>query len=121
MLILRAKQGSAELTEILDKNKISYDDIKTYDLTSNLNGEINNVDTNFITFASASGVNAFFENGFSISPKTKIISIGEITANALKQHNISDYRVSKTSNIDGIIQEILTEAENEQIQTIESQ
>lgn len=120
-LILRAKQGSLELTKILDENKISYDDIKTYDLTSNLSGEINNIDTDFITFASASGVNAFFENGFSISSKTKIVCIGEITANALKQHNISDYRVSKTSNIDGIIQEILTEAENEQIQTTESE
>lgn len=120
VLILRAKQGSLELTKILDENKISYDDIKTYDLTSNLSGEINNIDTDFITFASASGVNAFFENGFSISPKTKIVCIGEITANALKQHNISDYRASKTSNIDGIIQEILSEAENEQIQTAES-
>lgn len=120
VLILRAKQGSAELNEILDKNNIRYDDIKTYNLTSNPNGEINNVDTNFITFASASGVNAFFENGFSISPKTEIICIGEITANALKQHNISDYRISKTSSIDGIIQEILSEAENEQIQTAES-
>lgn len=121
VLILRAKQGSLELTKILDENKISYDDIKTYDLTSNLSGEINNIDTDFITFASASGVNAFFENGFSISSKTKIVCIGEITANALKQHNISDYRVSKISNIDGIIQEILTEAENEQIQTTESE
>lgn len=122
VLILRAKQGSLELTTILDENNISYDDIKTYDLTSNLNEETNsNIDTDFVTFASASGVNAFFENGFSISSKTKIICIGEITANALKQHNISDYRVSKTSNIEGIIQEILSEAENEQIQTAESE
>lgn len=119
VLILRAKQGSAELTKILHENKINYDDIKTYNLTSNFNKN-SNIDTDFITFASASGVNAFFENGFSISPETTIICIGEITANALKQHNISDYRVSKTSSIDGIIQEILSEAENEQIQTTES-
>lgn len=120
VLILRAKQGSAELTKILDENKISYNDIKTYDLVSNPNNVSDIVDTDFITFASASGVNVFFENGFDISPKTKIICIGEITANALKKHNISDFRISKISNADGILQEIISEAENEKIQTTES-
>lgn len=118
LLILRAEQGSAELSEILDINNIGYDDIKTYNVLSHGKSFDNNeIDTDFITFASSSGVRAFFENGFRISPKTKIICIGEITANALIRHNINDFQISKTSNVDGIIDAILREVQNEQIQT----
>lgn len=110
VLILRAKQGSAELSEILDKNNVSYDDIKTYDILGSMKISNNNeIDTDFITFASASGVNAFYENGFKISSKTKIVCIGEITAKALKKHSIDNFKISKISNIDGITDTILWE------------
>lgn len=110
VLILRAEQGSAELSEILDKNNVVYDDIKTYDVLSNIKTSDNNeVDTDFITFASSSGVNAFFENGYKISEKTKIITIGEITADALRKHGINDFRISRTCNIDGITESLLQE------------
>lgn len=110
VLVLRAKQGSVELSEILDKNNVSYDDVKTYDVLSNTKIlDTNEINTDFITFASSSGVNAFFENGYKISPKTKIISIGEITANTLCKYGINDFQISKTSNIDGITDLILQE------------
>ncbi|MCH5297460.1 MAG: uroporphyrinogen-III C-methyltransferase [Ruminococcus sp.] len=110
VLILRAEQGSAELSEILTDNNINYDDIKTYDVLSNTEITDNTqINTDFITFASSSGVNAFFENGYKISPKTKIICIGEITANVLRKHNINDFQISKTSNVDGITDTILRE------------
>ncbi len=116
VLVLRAEQGSAELTEILDKSNISYNDIKTYDVLSNAKiTDSNLINTDFITFASSSGVNAFFENGFRISSRTKIVCIGEITANALRKHNIDEFQISRTSNIDGIIDIILQEVRNEQV------
>lgn len=122
ILILRAKQGSPELTKILDNAKISYNDIKIYDVTAdsktNENTEIN---TDFITFASSSGVKAFFDNGYKISSKTKIICIGNATANTLKRYGISDYLISKTQNVKGITDTILQEVQNEQIQTTESE
>lgn len=121
VLILRAEQGSAELSEILNKNNISYDDIKTYDVLSSEELKDNKeIETDFITFASSSGVRAFFNNGFKLSSKTKIVCIGEITANALKKYNINDFQISKTSNIDGITDVILREVKNEQIQASES-
>lgn len=110
VLILRAEQGSPELTKILDESNITYDDIKTYDVQCNTKVLENNViDTDFITFASSSGVNAFFENGYKLSSKTRVISIGEITANALRKRGINDFRISKTSNTKGIIDSILQE------------
>lgn len=110
VLVLRAEQGSAELSEIFDKNNIVYDDIKTYDVLCNKKSSDNNViDTDFITFASSSGVNAFFENGYKIDTKTKIISIGEITAKALHKQGIDNFLISKTSNVEGITDAILQE------------
>ncbi len=120
VLILRAEKGSTELTEILDSNNISYDDIKIYDVFSNVNDSNNKeIHTDLITFASSSGVNAFFENGFKISSETKIICIGENTANTLKAHSIDHFIISATSNIDGIIETVLGEIHNEKVQTSE--
>lgn len=120
VLILRAEKGSTELTEILDKNNISYDEIKIYDVVGNAKEfDDKAVNTDFITFASSSGVSVFFESGFTVSPVTKIICIGEITANALRKHNINTFSIAGTSNIDGIINTVLGEVQNEKIQTTE--
>lgn len=109
VLILRAKQASSQLTEILLKNHIKFNEIKTYDVEGN-NKSNCKVTTDFLTFASASGVEEFFSNGCSISEKTKVICIGEITAKALKQHGVSEYSVCETHNVQGIIDAILMEA-----------
>ena len=120
VLVLRAEKGSIELSDILNKNNIDFDDIKTYDVLSGSDTHDSiEINTDFLTFASSSGVNAFFENGYKIGEKTKIVCIGEITANALEKHGVNDFRISKTSNIDGITETILTEVQNEKIQTAE--
>lgn len=108
VLILRAKNGSPLLTQILDENHIQYNDIKTYDVQLDYKSQADKViDTDFIAFASASGVDAFYEGGFSISPKTKIVCIGEITAKALIRHGVSDFNISRTKNVSGITDTIL--------------
>lgn len=113
ILIMRAERGSADLTKILDKNSIIYDDIKTYDVISDCEKiNITEVKTDFLTFASASGVKSFFDKGFRISDKTKIICIGEITAQELIEHNVHKFIVSKIQNINGMIDSILHEVQN---------
>lgn len=110
VLILRAEQGSPRLSEILDKSNVVYDDIKTYDVQSGMKTyNCKEITTDYITFASSSGVNAFFENGYKIPSETKIISIGDITADTLRKYGIKDFRISKTCNIDGITDSILRE------------
>ena len=119
-LVLRAEKGSAELSDILNKNNIDFDDIKTYDVLSGSDSRSSiEIKTDFLTFASSSGVNAFFENGYKIGKNTKIVCIGDITANALVKHGVNNFRISRTSNIDGITETILTEVQNAKIQTTE--
>lgn len=116
ILILRAERGSPELTKILSDAEMDFEDIKTYDVISDGNNDNDKtVKTDFITFASSSGVNAFFDNGYKISPETRIVCIGDITADALKKYGVSDYVISKTSNVDGITETILQEVQNEKI------
>ena len=111
VLILRAEKGSPVLTEILDKSGISYDDIRIYDVeptqSGNSDGEVS---ADFIAFASSSGVKAFFENGGRISSKTKIVCIGRITADTLKEYGISDCLISEVSSAQGIA-DVIMEAE----------
>lgn len=110
VLILRAKQGSGELTKILDENNIKYDDIKTYDVTGGFAKNTQSTDTDFITFASASGVKDFFDCGRTIdTAKTKVASIGELTAAELVRHGVNDLCISKTSSISGIADIIVRE------------
>ena len=110
LLILRAENGSKELTEILDNGGIKYSDIKTYDIQLQGDSQSCMVDTDFITFASSSGVKSFFEKGYSISAKTKIVCIGEITARALLQRNIKEFNIAKTKDVHGVVNAILKTA-----------
>ena len=122
LLILRAEKGSSDLTDVLDKSGIIYDDIKIYDVKMNNKKEYDEkINSNFITFASSSGVNAFFENGFSLSDSTEIICIGEVTSQALIKKGIDKFYISDIQNVQGIIDTILREVKNEQIQTYESE
>ena len=109
LLILRASQASPLLTKILSDNHINYKEIKTYDVEGDHKSSCN-VKTDFLTFASASGVEEFFASGCSISEKTKVICIGEITACVLRKHGVSEYSVCETQNVQGIIDSILMEA-----------
>ena len=118
LLILRAEQGSDELTDVLRASNINFDDIKIYDLSGNPNfSKGYEIDTDFITFASPSGVKFFFDNNYKISSKTKIICIGEVTAEELKKQGINDFYTSEVSTSEGIAEVILREVEHAKIQT----
>ena len=122
LLILRAEKGSSDLTDVLDKSGILYDDIKIYDIKINDRIKYDkDINSDFITFASSSGVNAFFENGFSLSESTEIICIGEVTSQVLIKKGIDKFYISDIQNVQGIIDTILREVKNEQIQTYESE
>jgi len=109
VLILRAENGSPELTRILADNNIDFDDVKTYDIQLEKKQDNSVVDTDFITFASASGVNTFFDGGAIISDRTSVVCIGEITAEALESHGVNSFRIAKTKDTDGILKTIIKE------------
>lgn len=113
VLILRAENGSKELTEILSRNNIIYDDVKTYDIQSESRSQGGIITSDYITFASSSGVNAFFESGYTVAESTKIVCIGEITAKALHQYNIADCKIAKTKDVVGILNTIISDVKKE--------
>ena len=112
VLILRAEKGSAVLTKILDEHNILYDDIKTYDVVrTDGSNTSTHVDTDFLTFASSSGVDSFFESGYTFSEKTKVVCIGEITAEALKKHGVTEFSTADIQTSAGMTDTILQEAD----------
>ena len=92
ILIPRAVRGSEELPRILGENGVSYDDVALYDVKGlGLQGEalenqLQGLD--YLTFASASGVEAFLENlpmeKRAVLKRITLVSIGDATAAAMK-------------------------------------
>jgi uroporphyrinogen-III synthase len=60
------------------------------------------VETDFLTFASASGVASFFEQGYTISERTKIVCIGAVTAEALQQRGVQQFALAETQTVEGM-------------------
>lgn len=116
-LVLRAKNGSEELTTIFDKAGIKYSDVKIYDTKAKKKRIA--CDTDYITFASASGVTAFFENGGTLS-QAKPVCIGGITAEELKKYSDIKPLIAKKHTAEGIIS-LIQEDVNETIQKIKTE
>jgi len=121
VLILRSAQGSEALTKPFDKEGIYYDDIKIYTAEfCRRYSESTFIDSDYMVFASAGGVRGFFENGYGISPKTKVVCIGAVTAKAAEQYNIFRCLIPCESTAEAMAQLILEDCKNEKIQTIEN-
>lgn len=109
LLILRAENGSHELTEELDRAGVRYEDRKIYrteavqlqagmtERKADGNGKVITEENaarerenhfrqraDYLVFASAMGARAYFENG-GIVDEAKIVCIGELTAEALRE------------------------------------
>ncbi len=118
VLIPRALKGSGDLTDILDARSVPFTEIKIYTIeidaekykrvTSGL------VDYDYITFASASGVEGFYENLGeeirTILKKTRIVCIGDVTVKKLKDYGIRDYITAGEYSVAGLVESILSDA-----------
>jgi uroporphyrinogen III methyltransferase/synthase len=103
VLLLRAEKSTPVLTETLAQHQIAYDDIRTYDVVQQMPSSENSiVETDFLTFASASGVASFFEQGYTISERTKIVCIGAVTAEALQQRGVQQFALAETQTVEGM-------------------
>jgi uroporphyrinogen III methyltransferase/synthase len=111
LLVLRAENGSEELTAEFRKAMVDFDDIKIYDTVSA--GKPTACDTYYITFASSSGVAAFFENGGELN-NSKAVCIGEITARAFEKYSDVKPLIAKKHTSKGIIS-VITEDRNEKV------
>ncbi len=115
VLIPRAVRGSAELPGILGEAGIVYDDVALYDVKSlGLQGEaleerLRGLD--YLTFASASGVEAFLENlpveKRRVLDGIRLVSIGDATAAAMKAAGYPADLEAKEFSAAGIVDCIL--------------
>lgn len=125
LLILRAENGSPQLTEELERAGVQYEDRKIYrtEVVSNSmdsagQGESANeaefmtkrwdADSqsevgDYLVFASAMGVRTYFENGGTVGG-AKIVCIGELTAEAIKGYTPI---IAHTHTTEGIAEAIL--------------
>lgn len=107
VLILRAEKGSEILTDVLDKKKIRYNDIRTYDTEYTMKNT--HIDTDYIIFGSASGAEGFFKYNNTISEKTKIVCIGNVTSKLVPDDINNPVLIAETFDSKGIINTILME------------
>lgn len=103
ILIPRAANASPELTKQL-KN---YEEIEIYTLEHSKSVDVTKAD--FITFASAKGVETFFENQ-SLNG-AKAIAIGPVTANALREKGVENMAVAENCTAESIVKKIILEAQ----------
>lgn len=111
VLILRAVQGSAVLTEIFNRHQIAFLDLKIYDVTGRLTEAVWRLhQLKYIIFVSASGVQAFFgqllEKGLSVPEGLKIVCIGKVTEQKLAECYGQADIVAAVNDVDGILQAI---------------
>ena len=102
VLILRAQDGSEELTKRLDEGKIGYTDCPIY--KTGINREVLSLikgNEDYTVFASAKAVSAFFENGGTLG-KTKAVCIGEKTAARFGECCGLPFLTAKTYTAEGI-------------------
>lgn len=125
VLILRAEQGSVILNKILDGSGIEYDDINIYDtLPCADRASDKTISSDFLTFASGSGVRAFFGSGYTVSHRTKIVCIGDVTAEELlkiQTVNRENIFIADSFTADGMIEKIERLTKNEKIQKTSQQ
>ncbi|MFU0828040.1 MAG: uroporphyrinogen-III C-methyltransferase [Lachnoclostridium sp.] len=115
VLIIRAFDGSKELTGILKEHYVSFTDLKMYSLEINEEKYIrvkNDLpDYDYVTFASPSGVDSIFKNLdagiYDKIKNTKMVCIGKVTAERLMQYGIKNFLIAKESTTDGILEAIL--------------
>lgn len=109
ILLPRAKKGSKELTDILNREKISYDEILIYDVLPDKEKMKNFQeilrDCDYITFESSSGVDGFFavEHAKTIFESVTPVCIGNVTADTLKKWGVDKMLVGDDNTIEGII------------------
>ncbi|MDO5293003.1 MAG: uroporphyrinogen-III C-methyltransferase [bacterium] len=121
LFIPRAKNGSPELTKVFKEHEVHYDDIKIYEMKSNIelrDEKLKQVeDLDYITFASAEGVRGFFENlqeeQFEWMKEVQFACIGEVTAKTLLEEQERTSIVSKDYTATGLAKTIISHQEKD--------
>ncbi len=115
LLIPRSRGGSPELTEILSRAGVAFDDIILYDVTGGMQGgaDMAAARPDYLTFASASGVEAYFEQlgdgAYEQLAGLRTVCIGDVTARALESRGRRVDVLAKEFTVRGMAEAILND------------
>lgn len=103
-VLLRAEEGSADLTRVLTEAGILYEDIPIYRirLIQRPAAEKTELAAGTVIFGSAKGVHTFFER-YTLATGTKVLCIGPITADAVKQEGIGEPACATVHSVSGLV------------------
>lgn len=107
ILLLRASNGSRALPDILGKGNFSVEDIPVYDLEPASSQPPLPEKLDYLTFASAGGVELYFRIYGAVPEKAECVCIGEVTAEALKSHLDTPFVTAEQISAQGIVDSIL--------------
>ena len=119
LLIPRSSGGSPVLNEVLASRKIPYDDICLYDVSAEWREREHLAEclasADYLTFASGSGVKAFFD-GLSDGERkaldqVRVVCIGAVTARALEKAGRRADLVADSFDVPGMTAAILKDVE----------
>ena len=106
--LLRSSQGGSALPELLEAAGHPVTDIPLYDPVPA--GELGaTAGLDYLTFASAGGVQQFFRRGGVISPGVKCVCIGKNTEEALRRHFAGPSRIAKEATVESMVETIAGE------------
>ena len=120
ILMLRSELASSELVEILSEAGAQVDNVETYTAVAaksnpaGLTDEIRDGSVDWLTFASPSSVNGFFEqiNGEMVnSSNVRVASVGPVTSKRLVELGIKVDVTAKEHTLDGLL-DAVEEAED---------
>jgi uroporphyrinogen III methyltransferase/synthase len=121
VLLLRSELASSELVKILDEGGAQVDNVATYTAvpaksdSARLADEIRDGSIDWLTFASPSSVNGFFEQidaGMVNSSSVRIASVGPVTSKRLRELGIKVDLTAKEHTLNGLL-DAVEEYENE--------
>lgn len=106
--LLRSSQGGSALPELLEAAGHPVTDIPLYDPVPA--GELGATDgLDYLTFASAGGVQQFFRRGGVISPGVKCVCIGKNTEEVLRRHFAGPSCIAKEATVESMVETIAGE------------
>ena len=106
--LLRSSQGGSALPELLEAAGHPVTHIPLYDPVPA--GELGATDgLDYLTFASAGGVQQFFRRGGVISPGVKCVCIGKNTEEVLRRHFAGPSCIAKEATVESMVETIAGE------------
>ncbi|MEE3420985.1 MAG: uroporphyrinogen-III C-methyltransferase [Lachnospiraceae bacterium] len=118
VLILRAREGSPELTEALDRAGIFYKDVAIYETgtfaSEDQEGMPGHAACDYVTFSSAAGVRAYFQE-HALEETATPVCIGPATAAQFERLSDRKYLMPPVHTADGMVATILAEVRDEEL------